>query len=287
MAGKQSNLTRLLKNAAIASAAACLAVLLVGTVWTRLNTHQHVVVFRLAPDAGQLDAAALRDAASVVRKRAAAVARKFALADVEVETEGPDRLRMSFQTHSSPRDVEEMLAWVGMHGRADFCLLHPRDGSLGILEPGVEVRDRMTDVPEGYVLRTYREKLYRLSRPGETVTRRHLYLVRARPVLTVNGFARVHFATAGWQKKSLVTFEFGGGQAEEFRQATALNVGRQMILLIDGYAFFPPREIQSAIGGGRVQIEGYFYNPPLRILVKMLQSGAMPGRLEQLSHEVE
>jgi hypothetical protein len=36
-----------------------------------------------------------------------------------------------------------------------------------------------------------------------------------------------------------------------------------------------------------VQVRGYFYNPPLRKLVKMLNAGTLPGRLEQVLQQAE
>ena len=85
----------------------------------------------------------------------------------------------------------------------------------------------------------------------------------------------------------MLTFQFQEADAERFHELTALNVARRMAMLIDGRLFFPPKQIQSAIEGGTVQIQGFFYNPPLRKLIKILQIGALPGELEELSHEVQ
>ena len=67
---------------------------------------------------------------------------------------------------------------------------------------------------------------------------------------------------------------------------TALNVGRGMAMLIDGEMFLPPKEIEAPITGGAVQISGYFQLPPLRKLVKVLNTGPLPGPLEETGRTI-
>lgn len=275
MARKQTNLWRFLKHSLLLAGSVCVAIALASAVKGRAELRRHVVVFRLKPDVGAPDAPMLARAGDIMRERAAMLARKSRLSDITVRPEPPDGVRVSFRMSGDPSTT---LAWISLRGQADFCLLHPEDGLLGTTEEGEEPDD--VAPPEGYVVRTYYERLYRLSKPGELLTRAHRYLVRASPMLRVEQFAALHFDTSGLHKKTVITFDLPEDQAEQFRNATALNGGRQMILLIDGNAFFPPREIGAAIGGGRVQIQGFFYHPPLRILVKMLQAGSLPARVE-------
>jgi len=283
MARTSSNLTRFLKRSVAAIALFSLALILVSAILAHMKERRHTVTFALVPDSGEVGAGDLRRTEDVLRARLLALKKAYRLKDVQLEPEGAERLRVSFTTGA---EVGEMLAWLALRGRADFCLLHPQDGELGVLEPAEEA-EPIEDVPEGYVVRTYYERLYKISRPGEIVTRRHRYLVRAVPLMRVDEFAGVEFDTTGLHKMTLVTFDLPRERAEELRQVTALNAGREMMLLVDGNAFFPPRTIQSAVAGGRVQIQGYFYNPPLRTLVKMLKAGTLPCRLEQEGHLVE
>jgi preprotein translocase subunit SecD len=285
MAHTQSNLWRFLKRSVLVAAAACAAIALAGALRARAETRRHTVILRLKPDDGQLSRAMQERAAAVLRKRAAALARRFGLMQARVQPEGADALRLTFLARHDPA---EALAWLSLRGQGDFCLLHPEQGVMDVLEQGDPEPPAAGDVPpEGYVVRTYYEQLYRLDRPGETTTRRHRYMVRAQPLVRVPEFARVRLDTEGLHKKTVVTFELPKEQAAELRQATTLNGGREMILLIDGNAFFPPRQIGSAIAGGRVQIQGYLYNPPLRALAAVLSAGSLPAPLEIESDEQE
>jgi preprotein translocase subunit SecD len=110
--------------------------------------------------------------------------------------------------------------------------------------------------------------------------------VRKEPLLRVRGVEEARFSTAGLEKATVLTFQLPKEQAKEFRDITALNVGREMAMLVDGDLFFPPRQIASGMEGGRVQVQGYFYNPPLRKLIAVLSAGPLPGRLEEVSQGI-
>jgi preprotein translocase subunit SecD len=60
-----------------------------------------------------------------------------------------------------------------------------------------------------------------------------------------------------------------------------------MAMLIDGEMFFPPKEIDSAVTAGAVQVQGFFHIPPLRRLAATLNCGSLPAPLEEVSHTVE
>jgi preprotein translocase subunit SecD len=126
-----------------------------------------------------------------------------------------------------------------------------------------------------------------LSQPGNIKVREERFLVREAAEMRVSRFASVELLTAGMYKRTVLSFHFTEAEAAEFRDLTALNVGRRMAMLIDGEIHFPPKQIQSAVEGGVVQVHGYLYNPPLRKLVKTLDAGPLPCRLEEVSHEVE
>jgi preprotein translocase subunit SecD len=254
----------------------CLAILLASAIRARANTHSYTMTYLLVADQGGVTPQTLEESARIVRARVGALARSHALKAWEVETESGDQVRIAFRTQADP---SEILDWVTMTGRAEFCLVHP---DAGILDAG-----EREDLPEEYHVKVYDELRYSLSRPGEMTRYRQEYLISKEPAMRVRQFAAVDFATAGLKKETVLTFRFEEEQGEQFEDLTAVNVGRQMAMLIDGEMFFPPSQVGSAVAGGAVQVRGYFYNPPLRKLVKMLNAGTLPGQLEQVSQQVE
>ena len=276
MAGRQSNLSRYLMRAMLAAGSVCLAILLAAAIRARANTRSYVVTYRLIADQAQVTPQALEESARIVRARIGMLARSYALKAWTVETEPEDRLRITFRTQLDPA---EALDWATMTGKAEFCLVHP---DAGILEA-----EAPEDLPAEYQVKVYNELRYSLSRPGEMRRYTQKYLICKEPLMRVNRFAAVDFATVGLKKETVLTFKFDEEQGNQFEDLTAVNVGRQMAMLIDDELFFPPSQIASAVVGGAVQVRGYFYNPPLRKLVKMLNAGTLSGRLEKVSQQVE
>ena len=276
MAGKGSVAGRYLGRTILAATASCLAIVLALALLTRGDVHTHTVTYRLVPDGGQADAEALRAAVILVSRRADALGRSLGLRDCTVSAVPDGRLKLAFRARGDPA---EGLRWLTMPGRAELRLVHPDQDILGTTPPD--------ELPAGYEVKCYREQLYQLGRPGELITREHNYLVRAEPAMQVSRFRKVSLNTSGAYKATVLTFAFEGAEREKFRDLTALNVGRHMVMLIDGRLFFPSSQIQCAIEGGAVQVQGYFYNPPLRRLVEVLRASPLPGRLEELSHDVD
>jgi len=276
MARRQSNITRLLRRTAIAGGLACLAILAGAALWRRAHTVTHVVTYRLLPDQGPVTKQQLTETSAIVEARLKELARAQRLAGCRVVATPQDSLLVTLRTHTDPA---EALAWATMQGRAELALLHPDPDVVKALAPD--------EAPEGYRLATYLEKKYSLGRPGNLVTYEHTYLVRDEPLMRVERFASVRLDLVGLAKETILTFTFDERQRKDFEALTALNAGRRMAMFIDGKLFFPPKKIPSAISGGVVQVRGYFYNPPLRKLVGMLTAGTLPGRLEEISHEVQ
>ncbi len=276
MAGKGSVAGRYLKNAVLAVIASCLAIVVASALLTQREVHTHTLAYRLVPDQGQAEADALRTAVALISRRAATLGKSLGVRDCTVSAEPQGRLKLSFRAHP---DAAEALLWLTMPGRVELHLVHPDQDILSATPPG--------ELPAGYEVRCYQEQLYQLSRPGALATREHRYLVCTEPAMRVSRFKQVRLDTAGLYKTTVLTFAFEEGERERFRDLTALNVGRHMVMLVDGTLFFPSSQIQSAIEGGVVQVQGYFYNPPLRKLVGVLNASPLPGRLEELSHLIE
>jgi len=271
-----SVLSRFLKRSVLGIGLVCLAIVAVTLLLAERNARTYTILYRLVPDGGQPESEALPATAAMLRQRLQTLGRSCGLRDWQVNLLPGGRLKLAFRTR---RDAREALFWVTMPGRVEFRLLHPERPFADELPPG--------EVPAGYEVKSYNERLYRLSRPGALVTRKHAYLMRKEPALRLSRLADVSLQTVGWHKKTVLTFTFTEAEGKRFRDLTAQNVGRQLALLVDGRLFVPPRQIQGVIQGGAVQIQGYFYNPPLRRLVEMLRLSPLPCRLEELSRRVE
>lgn len=276
MAARQRNLTRFLSRSFLWAGLACGVILLISMFAFQRDRLTHRLRYRLEPHEETLSRENLNRAASTLRRRFKALDDTFGLDDPWVSL-GPDNtLDVRFSTRAN---IEEVLFWLTTPARVRLSLLHPDTPTLDY-EP-------QEDPPEGYAVRTYTRYMYRLSRPGDLRTKEHYYLVGEKPVMNVSRFDNVEFHKVGIHQRTQLIFRFTPTEGQEFRDVTALNVGRQMVMLIDDRLFFPPKEIGGTVEGGAVQIQGYLYNPPLRKLVKVLNTGPLPGKLVQLSHKVE
>lgn len=275
MADRQRNLTYFLKQSFLWAGLSCGIILLASMAIFQEDIRTHRLRYQLVAldDAGSADQ--LQRAAGVMRRRFNALRETFGLRDTTVRAGSDNLLHIRFSTRAS---VREVLFWLTRPGRVQLSLLHPETPNIG--DGPVE------DPPEGYSPRVYTKYMYRLSRPGDLKAEEHRYLVCDRPVMEVSRFERVKFAKVGLHSRTELTFHFLPREAERFRNVTALNVGRKMVMLVDGRLFFPPKQIGGAIEGGTVQVQGYFYNPPLRKLVKVLNAGPLPGRLQRVSHRL-
>jgi len=272
---KTSPLSEYLNKVLIFALVFCVVSIIVTALWTTAVSKTHRFVYRLAPENGVVTGEMVREAARILRARLEQFKREFSLHGCRVQATAANELRVEFRTRF---DTQEFQRWLTMQGLARFHLLHP-DGDI-LIKTGYEA------LPDGYVLKTYRETRYSLSRPGALRTRLYHYAVQASGDMAVSRFSKVRLETVGFHKKTVLTFELPREDAEALRRLTALNVGRKMAMLIDGELFFPPKAIGSPIPEGRVQVIGYFYNPPLRRLVKVLSAGTLPCTLVEVSHDL-
>ena len=274
MADKTSPLSEYLRKVLIFALVFCVVSVIVTALWTRAASKTHRLVYRLAPGNEPETAQMAGEAALALGARLEQFRHEFSLHDCHVQATDANQVRVEFRTRY---DVEDLLRWLTMQGQAQFRLLHP-DADI-LLKTGQEA------LPGGYVLKTYRQTTYSLSKPGEESTRLHHYAVQGNEGMAVSRFLEVHLETVGFHKKTVLTFELPDADAKALKHLTALNVGREMAMLIDGELFFPPKAIGSPIPEGRLQVMGYFHNPPLRKLVKVLSAGPLPCPLEEVSHE--
>ena len=279
MASNFSIVGRYLFRALLAACAICGVILIAAALIARANTRTHVVTCRLVPDQGEPTPEMLSDTVALMRERMNRLARSHGVGKWSVELTPERMIQIRLRTRFDPKGL---LFWVTMPARIQFHLVHPEGDILS--------RISKDDLPKGYVLKVYHEVRYSASRGGDLIVKEHEYLVREEPAMRVSRLAGVEFSTAGLHKETVLTFRFAQAEGEEFRDMTALNLGRTLAMLVDGEIFFPPRQVDSALEGGVVQVRGYFYNPPLRSLVSMLEGGPFPARVSRLevaSHEIE
>ena len=264
----QSVLGRYFLRALAVIVVAGLLFLLAGAAWSWHASRTYTVVYRLEAPQRAPSPADLERTAALLTQRLGLLGRDFRLSHAAARAVAPDRVEVSFRARWAPN---EALAWATMPCRVEFRLVHPHDP----LPEG--------QVPAGYEVKVYRDQQFLLSKPGDLQTVRHSYAVEQRPALVTEGVQEASIATSGMHKMAVLTFRFGPKDADAFASMTALNVGRKMAMLIDGEMFLPPKQIDGPITGGAVQISGYYQLPPLRKLVKVLNTGPLPGKLEEVS----
>ena len=86
-------------------------------------------------------------------------------------------------------------------------------------------------------------------------------------------------ASAGQNGQPLVTLEFNSEGAEKFATLTAVNVGKQIAILLDGKVLTAP-VVNEAITGGHAQITGSKTMQEAEHLAILLRSGSLPVKLE-------
>jgi len=259
-------------NVLIALAVGGALFVLFAFIWARSATRPRRVVYRLDCGARVPAPGDLHRAAAVVAARLKELRGEFRLGASSARPLHPDRVEVLVASRGDPGRA---LAWATMQGRIEFRLVHPTQDAAGAAPP--------QDVPSDYEIKTYRQKRYLLSKPGELQTVERRYALGRRPALLVRSLAGVEIHTVGVKKLAVLTFRFGPEDARALADLTALQAGRQMAMLIDGEMFFPPKRIEKALTGGAIQVQGYFYLPMLRRLVRMLRCGVLPGRLVRVS----
>lgn len=251
------------------------------TAWhTWRNTHTHVIVYQLVPRVGQ---ALLPDdaqrAAEILVARARALEDRLQINHASARPLKDGRLELTFR---SPRQGDELLwslTWLTLQGHIEFRLARPARE----LTP-----EEVEDTPvAGTEIKYFYDQRFRLNYPGDTVTTARPYRVLVDPVLECNGFVEMEMETLGLDKLVVVTMRLAPEHHDRFATQTALNVGRTMVMLVDGEMLLPPREIGERIGDGKMVVSGYLQLAPVRRLVAILQAGALPAPVQMISHTVD
>lgn len=83
--------------------------------------------------------------------------------------------------------------------------------------------------------------------------------------------------------KAAVSLSFNSEGAQLFDSATAMNVGKQIAIVLDGVVISAP-VVQQRISGGNAQITGKFTTEEANRLAIMLRAGALPVNVEVLEN---
>ena len=81
-----------------------------------------------------------------------------------------------------------------------------------------------------------------------------------------------------------VSLEFNAEGAKLFEEITARNIGRPVAIFLDGYPISVPT-VNEAITGGQASISGHFNVEEAKLLVKRLNSGALPVPITLISQK--
>lgn len=81
-----------------------------------------------------------------------------------------------------------------------------------------------------------------------------------------------------------VSLEFNDAGAKLFEEITARNIGRPVAIFLDGYAISTPN-VNEKITGGKASISGRFNIDEAKLLVKRLNSGALPVPITLISQK--
>jgi protein-export membrane protein SecD len=102
-------------------------------------------------------------------------------------------------------------------------------------------------------------------------------LVKKRVVVSGENLKKANVGT-DQNHRPAIEFMFDGAGAKKFGIATSQNIGKQFAIILDGKVMSAPR-INSAITGGSGIIEGNFTYASAAELVAVLNSGALPAKI--------
>jgi preprotein translocase subunit SecD len=242
-------------------------------VWTWSRTETYVRHYRLTTFDGDVPTPEqMAETVAVLKARAKSLGPALRVGRCGVAAVPPDGMELTVRTPIQANERELALAWLTMPGRVEFRLLDSP-------HPLPDDEEQWPPVPDNCRVKTYRKQEYLLASPGDVATRPIRYVVRDDAGVLVGGLAGATLETIGIEKVVVLTFKLHPDDAEALAGLTVMNLGRGMAMFVDGEMFVPPMLLKEACTTGYVQMSGIFYLPPLRKLVKVLDTGALPGRL--------
>jgi len=272
-----SALSRYLRAVVLLGMLAGVVVGVFAAVWTAVRTETHVRRYRLTSfDGGVPTPEEMAETVSVLEARLKGIGRSLQVSRCTVLAVPPDGIELTVRTPIRSNELELALAWLTMPGRVEFRLLDT---------PHPLPKDELDWPPlaENCEVKTYRKQEYLLASPGDVATRHIRYVVRKDAGVLVGGLAGATLETIGIEKIVVLTFKLHPDDADGLARLTVMNLGHGMGMFVDGEMFVPPLLLEKAVTGGYVQMSGIFFLPPLRKLVKVLDTGALAGRLVPLT----
>ncbi len=97
--------------------------------------------------------------------------------------------------------------------------------------------------------------------------------------LTGQYLEKAEIATDQYTYQPMVSLQFNGDGSDLFQELTARNINKPLAIYIDGIPISIPN-VNEAISGGKAQISGNFTVDSARALVRNLNAGALPFKIE-------
>ena len=241
-----------------AAALAKVGIALPGVGREVLVTHDATGGFQLTLTAQALQAEARNAVTSsieIIRRRIDTLGTK----EPDIRQEGLDRISIEAPGESDPKKLQDL---IGQTGKLTFQMVDESIGDHG------QVTDPKALVPPGD------EVLPDTSRKDTGP----LFVVVAKRV-SVDGTMLTH-ANQGFDQNggNNIEFRLNSPGARRFGQVSSQNVGHQFAIVLDGAVISHPT-IQSAILGGQGEITGNFTLEQATDLANVLNSGALPAKL--------
>jgi preprotein translocase subunit SecD len=176
----------------------------------------------------------------------------------DIREQGADRIAIEAPGESDPQKLRQV---IGQTGKLTFQMVDETIGEHG------EVTDPNTPVPPYDAV---------LADQGERGGAGYVVVAKR---ISVDGAMLTH-ANQGFDQNNNpnIQFRLNGVGAHRFGQVTAENIGHQFAIVLDNKVISHP-VIQGAIEGGQGEITGNFTLEQAGDLANVLNSGALPARL--------
>jgi preprotein translocase subunit SecD len=203
----------------------------------------------LTPQAAQQDVRnAVTQSIEIIRQRIDTLGTK----EPDIREQGVDRIVIEAPGESDPQKLKDL---IGQTGKLTFQMV----------DESVAATDLTTPVPPDD------EALPDDSQKGAFV------VVKKR--VSIDGSMLTHAAQGNDQYGGPdIEFRLNGAGARRFAQVTTENVGHQFAIVLDNHVISHP-VIQSVIAGGQGEITGNFSVESASNLANVLNSGALPTKL--------
>ncbi|MFA7578445.1 MAG: protein translocase subunit SecD, partial [Candidatus Muiribacteriota bacterium] len=190
----------------------------------------------------------------------------FGVSEPAINASSGNRIRIQLPGASS----QEMASSIGSTAMLEFKLVRKENGMVD----SVAEQTRLGNIDET------REKLY-YGQLDRATGKKPVYVLERETLLSGADLVESRVARDEFGKP-IVLIHFNNDGANKFARVTRDNIQRQLAIILDDTVISAP-VIQSAIIGGRAQIEGHFTDEKANELSIILKAGALPAPLKKIS----